>query len=328
MPITHPQPRPSTRRRRRWPAAVAALAAAALTAIGLAACGGGTSQVEDFIAERIFAIGDETSTLTPEGRKYAVNVLDANKAVSCATEPIWVQAVARLYGHVFAECNPDAVADPRAIMLAGPQQTVAEHLAAQVDAALARRVPGEPTLATVMMGANDVWALYDEFVAGRSEDDVLAEARRRGELLGTQINRLVERDIRVVVSTVPDLGRTPFALAEKEAHDDIDRAALISRLARELNARMRLEIVNDGRLIGLVLADEMVQAMTRQPAAFGLANVEDAACATALPACDTDTLVSGARSNTWLWADGRHLAYGGQVRLGLLAQSRASNNPF
>ena len=322
-------------------AALAALAAVSVAAL-LAACGGGTSQVEDFTPARLFALGDESSVLLPDGRKYGVNVLTDVGALDCAAEPIWVQAVASSYGHVFAECNPDAEPEPRAYMLAAPQARAA-GLVAQVDAALALVQPGEKNLATVMVGAHDVWDLYDAFDQDptRPAGELLAEARSRGAAVAAQLRRLQQGEVRIVLSTVHDVGKSPQALAEKEAHADDyphrsgetrSRAALISDLVFEFNAGLRVGLqdqeINDGRYIGLVLADEMVQAMVISPGSFGLASATAAACTAALPDCSSATLVEEARSSNHLWADGRWMAYGGQSRLGLLAVSRATNNPF
>lgn len=301
-------------------------ALAAATAALLMACGGGTSQVETFFAERVFALGDETSALTGDGRKYSVNVLTDAGALDCMAQPIWVQAVASLYGHVFAECNPDNVADPKAKMLAARDARVAD-LALQIDRQIQDGGFGSSALATVLVGAHDVLDLYDAYpTTGRS--DLLAQARARGVLAAVQVNALVALDVRVLVSTVPDQGKTPYALAEKAANTDTDRAALLSALTTEFNAGLRTTILNDGRFVGLVLADEMVQAMVKSPSSFGLGNVTGAACATTLPDCSTATLTSGADSATWLWADDRQLAYGGQSRLGLLGVTRARDNPF
>ena len=44
---------------------------------------------------------------------------------------------------------------------------------------------------------------------------------------------------------------------------------------------LRIAVLNDGRFVGLALADEMVQAMVKVPSAFGVANVTDGACASA-----------------------------------------------
>lgn len=313
------------RRARRGLLALSALAA-------LAACGGGTEPVEAFVAQRVVVLGDETSTLTAEGRKYSVNAL-TDGAVNCVLEPIWAQAVANLYGHVFAECNPDAVAETRAVMVAAPGAKVAD-LTAQIDGVLAALVPGEATLATLMIGANDVWELYDRFDLDPSlaTADLLVEARQRGAQIAVQLKRLADAGVPVVLSTVYDLGKTPYALAEKAAHADTDRAQLLYQLTFELNAGMRVELaeqkINDGRYIGLVLADEMVQAMVKFPSSFGLTNVTEAVCTVALPDCTADTLVEGGSSVAWLWADDRHMAYGGHRRLGSLAVARARDNPF
>ena len=40
------------------------------------------------------------------------------------------------------------------------------------------------------------------------------------------------------------------------------------------------------------------------------------------------TLVASGSSAQWLWADAKHLAYGGHLRVGTLAVARAANNPF
>jgi outer membrane lipase/esterase len=304
---------------RRWRPVALAVAA---TLLG---CGGGTSQIDTFIAERVVAFGDETSVLTADGRKYGVNLLDDQGALDCTLQPIWVQGIATLYGLVFAECNPQGVATPAATMRAAPQARVAD-VALQVEAQIAAGF-GPQALATVLVGQNDLFDLYAEF-PDRSRNELLSAARARGEDAGRLVNRIIDQDVRVIVSTVPDLGFTPFARAEKEAHTDVDRAELLSRLTEQFNAGLRTTVLNDGRFVGLVLADEMVQAMNKSPASFGLANVSAAACTVALPACTTATLVENANAQTWLWADDRQLSFGGQNRLALLAAARARDNPF
>lgn len=309
----------SLRPLRRVVTPLALLAAATL----LGACGGGTSQIEAFVAERLVVLGDETSTLTPDGRKYTVNGL-TNDVVDCTTQQIWVQPLATAYGLTFAECNPNNVATTAAIMRAAAGARVAD-VVTQVDQQLAGDGVAGKTLATVLAGAHDVLDLYA--TAATADPAALrSQARSRGEALAAQVNRLVDAGARVIVSTVPDLGLTPYALAEEAAN--AGRAALLSSLTTEFNAGLRTQMLNDGRFVGLVLADEMVQAMARLPSAFGLGNVRDAACAVALPDCTTATLVTGADASTWLWADNLRLAFNGQNRLGVLALSRARNNPF
>ncbi|MEY2876349.1 MAG: hypothetical protein RLZZ373_3720, partial [Pseudomonadota bacterium] len=59
-------------------------------------------------------------------------------------------------------------------------------------------------------------------------------------------------------------------------------------------------------------------------------NTADVACTTALPACTTATLVSGAAGvgTAYLWADAQHPGVSFQSRVGIAALNRARNNPF
>jgi hypothetical protein len=134
----------------------------------------------------------------------------------------------------------------------------------------------------------------------------------------------------VILSTMPDQSLTPYALAQKAAFTDTDRAALIKRLMTAFHTKLRVTIVNDGTRIGLVLADELVQLMVQFPSSYSHVNINTAACLSAapLPNCTSATLVPGANGSTWLWADGTRLAAGGHSFLGELARQRATGNPF
>lgn len=301
------------------------LATALLLAV-LASCGGGTSQIDAFVAKHVVAFGDEHSVITDDGKRYLVNRFNDQNVLDCTVHPIWTQSVASIYGFVFAECNPANVAEPKAVIRAAVGARVAD-LATQVDAQLAGAGVGDDTLVTVLVGMHDVLELYADF-PNTGSGELLAEARRRGGELSAQINRLIDAGARVIVATVPDVGVTPFALAEKAANTDTDRAKLLSELTTEFNAGMRTTVLNDGRFVGLVLADEMTQAMVKAPSAFGLANVTTRICTAALPDCTTATMASGADAATWLWADDTRFGFTAHNRLGLLAVNRATNNPF
>lgn len=304
------------------------LGAAGVAALVLltAGCGGGTSQFEPFVPDEYHAFGDEASLIRADGRRWSVNPLTSAGAVDCKTEPIWSQAVATHYGFVFEECNPDAATSFKARMRAAEGARVAD-LRSQIDAQLARGAFAARSVATVMVGTHDVLDLYAQFPA-RSEDALVSEARERGTQLAAEVNRLVELNVRVIVSTIPDLGVSPFAIAQKAAFADTDRAALLSRLTAALNGRLRVNVLNDGRFVGLVLGDEAVQSIARAPSVFGVTDAVSAVCTAALPECSTQTLVAGGSSAAWLWADGTRLAYAGHLRLGTLAVARAANNPF
>lgn len=297
-----------------------------VAAVLLAACGGGTSQYEPFEPEQYVAFGDESSLIRPDGRRWTVNPLKADGALDCAAEPIWTQAVANHYSFVFEACNPGGATTFKALMRAAAGAR-ADDLKTQVDDQLARGGFAAKAMVTVLVGANDILDLYAGYPR-QSEDALLGEARARGERVAQQVNRLVGLGPRVIVSAVPDLGLSPYALAQKAAHTDTDRAALISRLVAAYNGRLRTTVLNDGRHVGLVLGDEVVQSIARLPAVYGISNATGAVCKAALPDCTPQTLVDAGNSAGWLWADDRHLAYGGQLRLGTLAVARITGNPF
>jgi hypothetical protein len=300
------------------------LAVAAL----VAACGGSTSQQEPFIAERVFAFGDETSVLTasPEGNglKYSINGLDDDGNVDCRLNPTWVQSVALLYGFVPAECNPNGV-EPKATIFAEAGATVddvarqVERAALQVDGRF-----GDRDLATMLAGANDILELYARYPA-ESRDALLDQARSRGVKLARAVNALVALGARVVVSDLPSLGLTPFALKEAALHTDTDRARLLTDLTTAFNEQLGVTILLDGRFIGLVQADLQFRAISDNP---GTLNVTEGACTVPLPLCDTGTLVPDAGAFTHLWADDTRMSSFGQSQLATLAIDRASRNPF
>lgn len=319
------------------------LLAAALTGAGLLASCGGGGQVTPFVPTRLLAFGDDLSALEADGRKYSINafrqvtasdgtVTEDPTTLDCLRNPLWVQTVAAGFGLVFDRCLGTATA-ATGQMLARNGHKVAD-LAGQI-AAVQGNALGELDLALVMIGMNDILELYAQYPA-TGRDALVAEARVRGAALGAQVNQLALRGPAVVVLTVPDIGLSPFAQGQNTSTGDPTRSALISQLVEVFNNRMSVELINDGRLIGLVYADIELQNHVRFAPSFGLTNVVTPACTTALPDCTTATLVpadaatgaAAATGSTWLWADNLRLSPFAQSRLGLLAESRARGNPF
>lgn len=310
----------------RWLTAVVALAGLAALAI-TAACGGGTAQREVFVPQRLLVFGDDNSVITQNGRKYSVNGLTDAAVFDCTLEPIWVQQVANLYGFAFAECNPTATPNPKARMLAGVGAKVSD-VSAQVEAQVAAGGFRDKDLATVLAGGNDVLELYRQYPA-LSEATLIAEAGARGRRLALAVNRLVELGVKVIVSDLPDMSLTPYALGERAlGGSGFDRAALIKRLTVAFNEQLGVTIVLDGRLVGLVQAQLRFEAIGRFPAAFGLTNITQPICTVILPECTSATLVANAVSGQYLWADDTRLAAGGHTQLATLAVDRARRNPF
>ena len=290
----------------------------------LSACGGGTSQFDPFIAGRVFAFGDDLSTLTSNGRKFAVNGLNADGQVDCSLEPLWVQQVAGFYGYVFAQCNPGNTGTVNAFMFAAAGAKVAE-VAVQVDAQVAAGGFRDKDLALVLGGMNDVLELYAQFPA-RSEASLLAEIRARGERLALIVNRLIDLKAKVVVSMVPDMGLSPFAIAQDRLNPG--RAALLTRLVTAFNEQLGVKVLLDGRFVGLMQTDLRTQLIARFPGSYGFTEVTKGACNVALPACTTATLITNATAGGYFWADDTRLASGGQGQLTSLAIERVQGNPF
>ncbi len=300
------------------------LAAVGACAVSLlSACGGGTSQLEAFVPDRLLVFGDEHSSFTAEGRKYSVNALTADGALDCESNPLWVQSVAAVYNYRFVQC-PGTATDYRAVTYAVPGATVA-GVRSQIDAQAAAITAKD--LALVMVGLNDVLEVYQTRTAADTEAQLLERARERGAALGAEVNRLVGLGARVVVATMPDVGLSPWAIA-KGTQD----AALLTRLTGAFNGRVRVTILNDGRFVGLVLADELLQSAVQVPLAYGLSNVTAAVCAAAavLPNCTTETssLVVGGDPNGYLWADSQRFGPTVHRQMGLVAAARARSNPF
>ncbi len=313
-------------------------------ALLLASCGGGGQQVSDFRPTRIIAFGDETSVIldidgNANGHKFSVNgtALGTTTQIECRSNPIWIQTMAQAFGtYVFPTCNPagSAVFDPpnRIRATVGAR---ALDLATQIDAQLAESGFQEGDLVTVLVGANDVLAQYSQY-PNVSEVELTSDIEAAGEEVGRQVNRLADLNAKVIISTIPDVSLSPFAIAEKAGHIDTDRQALILRLVTAFNSSLRLKIINDGRRVGLVQLDESVRQVHKFPGTAGILNSTVAVCdlskSNLVPPsildCTAATLIVNGNASSYLWADDRHLSYGGQQLLGNLATTRARNNPF
>jgi outer membrane lipase/esterase len=192
----------------------------------------------------------------------------------------------------------------------------------------------------VLAGANDILAQYKQYPAVPYEQ-LKANVEAAGALLATQVNRIAALGGKVIITTVPDLGVTPFALAEKAANvaAGADRAAILVALTKSFNDKLIVGLVNNGRTTGLIFGDELIQTMSKFPVNYALSNVIDAVCditkAPLVTACTTQTLVPlvapstvTPTSDTHLWADSIQLSPVGHRNLGSLAVTRARGNPF
>jgi outer membrane lipase/esterase len=293
----------------------------------LTSCGGGTTQIEPFVAQRVIFIGDETVGLLPDGRRYGINVLNAIGLFDCAQFPIWTQQIASSFGFTTDFCGGGAFGVTRAT----PGAKAAD-IEGQISAQIAASGVGPKDLFIVMVGMNDVIELYEQFPGPKTCSDnntvdtpLESELARRGSLVGAQVNRVINADGRLIVSTVHDIGHKPYARA-KEAITP-GQMNLLTCMTAVFNARVRVEPIQDGRFWGLVLADDDTIAVTRNPGSFGVNNITDVACTVAPPDCTTATLVSPEATN-YLWATDRVFGPVFHNQLAAQAIARARNNPF
>ena len=290
----------------------------------LASCGGGTSQIEPFKPRQLIFIGDETVGLLPDGRRYGINSINTDSNFDCAALPIWAQQLAANFGFTTDFCGGGAFAVTRAAANAK-----AADIDGQVSAQIATSGVTSKDLFVLMVGMNDIIELYETFTGDRTCDTgvrdpapgtLMAELQARGRLVAAQVNRLIAADGRLIVSTVHDLGYTPYA-------STAGQSALLSCMTAVFNARLRVDPIQDGRFWGLVLADDDTLAIVRSPSSIGVTNTTDAACAVAPPACTTATLVNP-QATSYLWATDRHFGPLMHNQLASDAITRARNNPF
>ena len=308
----------------------AALLAGVLASSLLASCGGG-EQVQTFVPTRVIAFGDESSIINTNGSKYTVNALVSGSAtaIDCSGNPIWIQSVAAAYGMVFPQCNPNAVLDPVSRTYAVNGAKVAD-LSAQIDLQLAAGGFVAGDLVTVLVGPNDIVAQFAQYPA-TGQDQLLANVDAAGTELAAQVNRLADLGAKVLISTVPDMGRTPYA-GDRSVGSTNSAPALLRSLSTRFNDAMLANLTNDGHKIGLIQLDQYLIAIDNatQAGVGSYANTTLAACLTSapLPTCTTNTLAADAVGAVWLWADALHLGASGQSALGSLAVTRVQNNPF
>lgn len=303
----------------------------------LTSCGGGTSTQDRFLPSRLVVFGDEQSLLRSDGAKYSVNQIDtadsnANGSTTdllCSSKLLWVQALSNYYGLQFEGCKVVA-ADPVTALnsaVYGAGVTEAEDQVTAFRANILHDDLNNKDLVTVLVGLHDIQSVYLDGNFS-TEGDKTVEVEARGARVAALVNAVVATGARVLISTIPDVGLTPWALAQGSAE-----AGMVSRLVSAFNNKLRLGLENDGSKIGLVLLDDLTRAAVQNPGAYAYSDVSEPACALSnrdnlLYTCTTSTLVAAGADTSYLWADDLRIGSSMQNFLGSQAVTRASNNPF
>ena len=160
------------------------------------------------------------------------------------------------------------------------------------------RREGIQDLVTLLTGQNDVLEQYAQY-PNVPRDQLLSAVYQAGLALAAQVSRIADAGGKVLVSTVPDLAYSPFAIAENTNTGDTTRGALLGELVARFNEGLRVGIAKEsGEEVAIMLTDELIQAMAKFPVSYGgMTNVTAAVCDPALAVtvdlCTTDTLISG-----------------------------------
>lgn len=345
---------------RRWMGRIAAAGAAMALAAGLAGCGGGDRD-QPFKPTRLIAFGDEYSVIeNSDAARYTVNYRIVGKTTfECSKNPIWVQYVATHYGLTLPGCTPTVT--PTSLIRATAGAKVAQ-VSSQIDTFIS----GEGgfrkgDVVTLLAGTNDIRSAYT--LHGLSNlATARAVAQAAGEALGAKTKTITAGGARVLLVTVPDLGLTPYAIAENgsstpaaqfegldcSSDPGTNRQKILSVLTSCFNNGLRTKIENDGNKLGLVAADQLIRLIAKTPADYSITDATSALCkstATFYPtntcfiefadAAETvvgttyDQLNTGLLANVssyWLWAGDIWLSASGQSKLASAAISRAQTN--
>ena len=333
----------------RWSAVALRGSLVTLATVGallLSSCGGSgqSSQSKRFQPTRMVVFGDEASMLVPttpggnDSRKYTNNGFNATNTtvIDCFNaNRLWVQLLADRYGLVFAQCNPiNATATAQMRATAGGRVT---DLVTAIDAFLATSAPVPTDLITMMVGTNDIIELYNSVSpSAMTQAAAVAEAKRRGVLFGVQINRLTNNANtmgRVMYSTVPEVGLTPFGLSKSPADQ-----SLLNLLTTSFNGAMRGTVDINGRSNGFLDTAQQFRNISdfvrrgKSVSSSDITNVTVAACRDPvnLLSCTNavDSLVPGATATNHLWAGNLNFSAAGHILIGNDAIDLTTNLPW
>ena len=310
-------------RRERSPLARRIVRVVSVAALALLASCGGGDRVSQFVPGRILAFGDEASVVTPAGKKYTVNTLDANSALDCALNPIWVQYLAASHGLPFAECPGTATTIVSRNYAAAGANVAA--VTAQIDAHLAGGSFGGTDLVTVFAGGHDIreqYALYN----GSNLAALQTTLTARGQALA--FAPLTS------VAVVQSGNATVQAAWVKLPRPKVPGAAIMLRTMASASIRpiIRPSLTSGTRISSLNVLVSASSTAAR-PALAASSATPNAVCprlgtvtTSTLPPSPATRLICTA--SAWLWADLHQPSVGAHRQIGFTADTRARNNPF
>lgn len=304
------------------------LAAAGVSAALLLA-GCGSSTIESALKpQRMIAFGDGFSDIGQVGgARYTINDGSVNN---------WTLQLAATYGLAltpasaggtsYAQGNARVATHPDA---AGNAST--PTLTEQIDQFLARSSFNASDVVLVSAGASDIVAHMAAVQAGtQTAAQMLEQAQQDGRALGAQISRTVAAGAQyVVVAGTYNLGRSPWAKA-------IGQEELLTQASSKFNEAFLVSIVDQGAKVLYIDAAYYFNLLTASPGSYSFDNASTPVC-TAVDAgpgigigagqlnsalCNQNTLLAGANSARYVFADALYFTPAAQRLFGTYAYDR------
>jgi outer membrane lipase/esterase len=282
--------------------------AAAGAVLALAGCGSGTIESQ-FTPTRVVAFGDGMADLGQTGTRYTINDNTVN---------IWTQQVATSFGYnigIVAVAGGTSYATAHARIAAKPD-AVGNNATPTVEQQVSTFVAGNTfnanDLVLVSAGTSDVIAEMAKVTAGtQTSTDAVNNMKAAGRALAAQVRRIVNSGAQhVAVTGLYDMSKSPWAL-------QTNQASLLQELSMRFNDELLVSMVDLGASVLYVDAALEYNLFAGFPGTYGYGNVTDPAC-TSVDAgvgigtgagqgnsglCTATTLVSGASTTNFLWAD-------------------------
>lgn len=249
-------------------------------------------------------------------------------AYNCGSPSIWVQVVARAYGRGFnSQCEVEPYSGAVSYAAYGAQT---DDVIAQIAAH--RGELNGSVLVTIMVGQNDILAQYAAIRANTTtEAAATAELQARADRMAAAVKDAIGTGAKVVLALTPSLNNSPKGVAESDA------GAMLSRLLVAYNDRLYVRGLGNvsGRDLVGVNPDTFTNTTTRSTSyvhSTALCNTTglikpDGTTTAGLDSdvkfCNTNTLVAGGSTSTYIWADATHYAPLGHSLIGSLAYNRA-----
>jgi outer membrane lipase/esterase len=266
---------------------ISALALTVLFAHGAAA-----AQFDSF-----YFLGDSLTDAGTYGARFTVN-----------PGLVWAQDLGAKYGVTVTSWNQggidaaqggENVATPSPVIPPGVPQ---RPLSVQIDQLLAATPRLDPhTLYTLWIGANDILVNVGAAAAGDlTPEQVQANISTAAVQTLQQIARLRDAGARtIMVFNLPDIGKTPFGLANPTAP--------FSALSTLFNSTLQAGLSSLGVNIIPMNVSGLFNEAIANPALFGFTNVTSVACTVASAlACNQSTLVAPDAAQTYLYATDVH----------------------